>query len=221
MRPHGIPRRIFLALLLVMAAIASAAMGAESQRAPRPSPSRGEEPAVNDAPRISNIAPSAKLARPSSALLLRPVPPREPADKGSEFTDAGFGLPEAGPNAIERAKLEVARQALEAARAAGTLFLLPRPTEPLDLAADRERAEALKLELRARPPAKLAPFLEAGVGPFKALQKAGRPGLTPLEQAKLEAFLRGEAFAAPLVTEPAKPDARKERATQPDRKEER
>jgi hypothetical protein len=201
--------------------MASAAMGAEREGAPRPSPSGVEGPAVSDAPRLSDIPPLAKVPRLSGTLLLRMLAPREPGDKGSEFTDAGFGLPDAPPNAIERAKLEVARQALEAARAAGTLFLLPRRTERFDLPADRERAEALKLQLLARRPAKLAPFLEAGVGPFKPLHKAGKPGLTPLEQAKLEAFLRGETFAAPPATEPAKPEAIRDRATQPDGKEER
>jgi hypothetical protein len=54
----------------------------------------------------------------------------ESDDRASVSSDAGAGLPQAAPNAIEKVKLDRARQAVEAACAAGTLTSPPAVTAP-------------------------------------------------------------------------------------------
>jgi hypothetical protein len=105
-------------------------------------------------------------------------------DKGSSFTDAGAGRVNAGPNALERAKLDMARAAVEASRAAGTLFVSAAgptlPERPADI-------EAIKLQQLLSTPSQVDGIdVPAGLDPsLEPLQQMGPDALNAVEQAKL------------------------------------
>ena len=125
-----------------------------------------------------------ELAR-GRQLQLRYVPDAAGTGRGHSFTDAAHGSPTAPPNALERAKLDLARAAIEASRAAGTLQLLPRIEEPRQ-ALESNAPERKLARMRSRPPAILRPDAAAGLAPGQGpIQRTGPPGLTPLEVAKL------------------------------------
>jgi len=101
------------------------------------------------------------------------------AQRGAFLTDASAGLP-AGPlTAGERAKMDAARAAVEASRAAGTLFVTELPD--VALPATPDELQAMKMQqLAARPSFPPAPDPIAGVGEdLKAIQLTGprRPDL--------------------------------------------
>lgn len=121
------------------------------------------------------------------------------AQRGGVMTDASAGLAEGPLTSDEHAKLDAARAAVEASRAAGTLFVtsLPEDTTP----ATREELEAMKMQqLRAHHSVTPAPDPIAGIGEdLKAIQEIGPTGLTPAEEMKL----RGEVV--PTLTVPSVP----------------
>lgn len=169
-------RRAVLLLALILPVVAT---GAERQGA---GALDHRDPAV--APRPAVVA-APEAPRPVSRLRLRVRPAADPA-KSEVFVDDGLERPVLEPTARERAKLEAARVAIEASRAAGTLNgaferapgRLPAPWQ----------VEAAKLErLRTARPAPVANRPEEmGLGPASR-QKQGPAGLSPAEQAKREA----------------------------------
>ncbi len=172
-------RRAGWTVLLLALSLPVTATGAERQGASAPDP---KDPAV--APRPAVVAVP-EAPRPVSPLKLRVRPAADPA-KAEVFVDDGLERPVLGPTARERAKLEAARVAIEASRAAGTLNgayeRAPRSLLPL------RQVEAAKLErLRtARPAPVTSRPDEMGLGPASR-QKQGPTGPSPAEQAKLEA----------------------------------
>ena len=137
------------------------------------------------------------------------VPTLVPADaeqRGGTMTDAAAGLAPAAPTPGELAKLDAARAAIEASRAAGTLLVtqLPEDTTP----ATREEQRAMKMQkLDAHRTTPLPPDPVAGIGEdLPPVQLMGPAGLTPAEQAKL----RGEILpgqTVPPAPAPAPADA--------------
>ncbi|MCP4546293.1 MAG: hypothetical protein GY835_07495 [bacterium] len=103
-----------------------------------------------------------KILIDSMNPVLQMQAPAAEADRGGSYTNCGEGVAYLGPNAFERAKLAMARDAVEASRAAGTLMIQmqgpPLPQRPEDL-------EAIKLQaLRLAQPDQLDDFSPAGVG---------------------------------------------------------
>lgn len=119
--------------------------------------------------------------------------------RGGILTDASYGLPTGPTTPGERLKLDAARAAVEAARAAGKLFITELPD--CTLPATREEMAAMKMQqLEARRSVPPAPDPVAGIGEdLKAVQETGPSGLTPAEEAKL----RGEEL--PVQTIPVVP----------------
>ncbi|MFB3908645.1 MAG: hypothetical protein ACE15D_09615 [Candidatus Eisenbacteria bacterium] len=149
---------------------------------------------------------------PDGALNRHEVPGAGPEDRSDTVTDAGYGLPPAAPNALERTKLEMARAAVEASRRAGTLET--RGGAEDGTLVTTEEQEAIKLQrLEALAPATITEDPAAGLLPFEPVQVQGPPTLNEIEQAKL----RGEPLpsapqadpdeAAPASVTPVESDA--------------
>lgn len=172
-------RRTRRTILLLALSLPVAATGAERQGAGVPDPA---DPAV--APRPAVVAVP-EAPRPVSRLRLRVRPAADPV-KAEVFVDDGLERPVLEPTARERAKLEAARVAVEASRAAGTLdgAFERAPRSPLP----PWQVEAAKFErLRASRPAPITSRPEEmGLG-AASRQKQGPAGLTPAEQAKRDA----------------------------------
>jgi len=164
---------------------------------------------VNQPPENAPVQEVERIVSPESAIpmedgvevelpSLQSMPIAGDSEHRAEtFTDARWGLP-AGPiTAGERSKLEMARAAIEASRAAGTLFVtaLPEDTVP----ATEVELQAMKmqmLEARASVPPAADPV--AGIGPsLPSVQEVGPSGLTEYEEAKL----RGENPPPPVQQE--------------------
>ncbi len=119
-------------------------------------------------------------------LELLYLSPTELEDRGSSFTDAGLGHVNT-PNIVERAKLDLARAAIEASIAAGTLTMMTAPGPVLPPApAD---IEAIKLEALNNPTPHAIP-LEAGPdgigGGLEPQQLSGPQAPSAEELAKLQ-----------------------------------
>jgi hypothetical protein len=140
---------------------------------------------------------SIQLDGPWASPIL--VAPDGVAHRGGVMTDGGLGSPASRLTVSERGKLEMARAAIEASRAAGTLYVaqLPEDTVP----ATPEELAAMKMQqLAARRSAAPAPDPIAGVGEsFEPVQEVGPAGLSDAEQAKL----RGETPIARQGSTPA------------------
>ncbi len=122
-----------------------------------------------------------------------PVAPEGTFHRGGVMTDGGLGSVSSRLTVNERAKLDMARAAVEASRAAGTLYVtnLPDDTVP---ATPKELAAMKMQQLEARRSVPLAPDPIAGIGEgFAPVQEVGPMGLSPAEEAKL----RGETPATP------------------------
>ena len=179
------------------------------------------EPPVNTRPPVDRVveeveslhAPAADVVDPDPAepmlfavpLVATPVAP-DAAQRGAVLTDASAGRPAAAPTAAERAKLDAARAAIEASRAAGTLFVrsLPEDTTP---ATPEELAAMKRQQLEAR--SSVAPPADpvAGIGnDLRSVQETGPSGLTPAEEAKLRGeVLPEQPLPPPSVEVPAYP----------------
>jgi hypothetical protein len=123
---------------------------------------------------------------PVRYLILREISSEIPGDKGSLFTDGGEGLLPTGPTSLEQAKLDMARAAVEAARASGNIFLRPAAdTGTLSIPPDVEKAKLERVQTTTPP--LLPPDPAAGSGvPISPLQENGPVGLTAQEQAKID-----------------------------------
>ena len=154
-------------------------------------PARGcvatQRAASSDEPILAPAPPLDWLPFPMMGeLFFSTIPPTEPNDKGSILTNMGAGVAPPQPNAFESLKLQMARSAIEASRAAGTLWVVPA-----EMPAQDPKTDALQQKLIAvqnAPSLPLQPDPAACVGGSLApLQIAGPPGLTPQERAKLDA----------------------------------
>lgn len=172
---------------LLIAGAGAISRADDSGDAPRQGPARETSPqpvTAIEAPPASALPTTSESQTPAE-LFYRELPPVGSTDKTSIFTDMGFGLPAASPTLSEGTKLEMARAAVEAARAAGTLYIVPTGatrTEP------SQEAEQAKLNLlHTTPPASLRADPAAGVGvEIPPIQLVGPPELTPAELEKLE-----------------------------------
>jgi hypothetical protein len=134
-------------------------------------------------------------------LRLLESPPFGPDDKGSTYTDMSLG--QAGPAPLtdrERALLGLARAAIEASRAAGTLEIPPPPEVRLApvLDADAQKLARLRSELADAPVAIAGdPHGLGGAAPSSELVGPVQP--TAEERAKLEALLPEARTETPAV----------------------
>lgn len=164
-------------------ATSTQADGAEANQAPAPA---------------ADAAAETPFIGPLELLTLSPV---DPLDRGSDFTDGGLGRGPAAPTALEQSKLALARAAVEASRAAGTLYAIgPRPADLGNLDALR----AAKLDrLRSQAPVPTPAEADAsGVGGGLApIQLIGPAEPTAEELAKLQGI--APRPAAPAESKPA------------------
>jgi hypothetical protein len=122
-------------------------------------------------------------------LFYQSVDPKHEGEKPSIYTDMSIGLTFAAPTPIEQTKLEMARAAVEAARAAGTLEVVPNGLSHTDPSPEAEQAK--QAALRA-PSASLPPDPAAGSGvSIQPIQETGPSGLTPVEIQKLAEQAKG------------------------------
>lgn len=170
---------------------------------------------VNQPPENAPVQEVERIVSPESAISMEegPIDVEAPSlqptsiaadseHRAATFSDARLGLP-AGPiTAGERSKLVMARAAIEASRAAGTLFVteLPEDTVP----ATEAELQSMKIQqLDARASISPAPDPVAGIGPnIPSVQEVGPSGLTEYEEAKL----RGENPPPPVRQETAPAD---------------
>jgi hypothetical protein len=195
---------------LVLAVLAGALLCAlptlaAEQKAPTPAPvvtDHGPDASDGTVPAVS----SARKPLPRVPLVLRTVPTPPAGDKGSQYTDGGVGEAMTAPTEHERMKLDRARQAVEASRAAGLLLGASRPVTRLALSpAEMEEEKFRAMERWKTTPRTTAHHPSAGVGDgMQSVQLQGPQELSVLERQKLDAFLRGETFVAPPAA-PAKP----------------
>jgi hypothetical protein len=180
---------------LVVYLVALVAWPAFAEDRPQSGPG---ETVTESNPQIEQRVPDAAKRPAGSEMVVRPLEPRLPEDKGSVVTDAGADLPLATPNAHELSKLEAARAAVEASRLAGTLH--SAPAIPLQRATDAE--ERKLTDLRNQQPVEIAAPDGSGVlDAPPARQEVGPAGLNAHEQAKLD----GQPHGAPLRAEPVPP----------------
>jgi len=162
--------------------------------------------AVPSADETETLNPPPGGALPAGSpqtLILREMPPVDPQDSGSFYTDAGLNRPASGPTERERVKLAMARAAVEASRAAGTLYNQPNLEDAAAMAP--EDAEAQKLRrLRSAPVRVLGEDRSAGIGvEFAPVQKQGPDGLSAGELRKLS----GQADETPASLPPDSPES--------------
>lgn len=118
--------------------------------------------------------------------ILRFLEPASEDDRGSYYSDGGLD-PAGPPNALERAKLEMARAAVEASRLAGTLYA-PAPEEIGPNFTEDEIHAIKQQRLSAMTPAQIESDTVAGVGEgLPSIQETGPQVLTPGEAEKAAA----------------------------------
>ncbi len=133
---------------------------------------------------------------------LIPIAPDGAVHRGGVMTDAGLGMPVRPATALETLKLDMARAAVEASRAAGTLYVMQLPDDTIPATED-ELARMKMQQLEARRSIPSAPDPVAGIGEnLTPVQEVGPAGLSAGEEAKL----RGETPTAPQGA-PAPADA--------------
>jgi len=193
MPSYSLHRQILTWVVAASFLLAFPALAADD--APTPGPAVSDE-GPDAAPRLDvSTATSIQKPLPTVAPVLRRMEGIA-GDKGSMFTDRGFGLPSAGPTALERMKLERARMAIEAARTSGLLFSVRKPEFEAPFSQEeREIAKMRALEAMAhqkRVPGG-DPIALPGA-PARALQLRGPDGLTDFERRKLDAIRSGLEF---------------------------
>jgi len=129
------------------------------------------------------VAPDADGLRFDVTPLVSEAVPADHEHRGGVLTNAARALPVV--TAGERAKLDAARAAVEASRAAGTLFVTHLPVETPRATPDELAAMKMQ-QLTARETIAPAPDPIAGVGAdLPSVQEVGPSGLTSAEEAKL------------------------------------
>ena len=192
------PSVAVLATLLLAAPLSFAAPeDAAPQTGREPSPAAPEPVESLPAPAVQPT--DSALPRLTPSVLRSVSIPVDPLHHhGGLFTDSGPGAP-APLTVNERAKLEMARAAVQASRAVGTLLVVPREEEDLLTPAERE---AVKQQRWAEsPPAELPPDVAAGTAEVEPVQEVGPAGLTAYERQKLEG-LNPAPITAPEIVWP-------------------
>jgi hypothetical protein len=204
MRFPDLPTGLCLLTLagLSLATPAAGAGDAPDRGQPAPATAQGAE-AIQ--------APAAPLPAapdlPYGPLQLFTLSPVEPLDRGSDFTDAGFGSAAGAPTALELAKLDMARAAIEASRAAGTLNAVG-PQAAAFVSPEDQRAAKMDLLRTHTQPAMPETAGPAGVGGgLEPLQLLGPSEPTAEELAKLEQSYPATPNPAAAPAAPAKPAA--------------
>ncbi len=174
-------RGVFLGVTVLMLILPTGIVAAEE------APERGKAEA---AATETAQAPAALLETTTDPdglkLELLHLSPTELEDRGSSFTDAGLGQ-ENAPNIIERAKLEMARAAIEASRAAGTLNMMTAPGPVLPPApADIEAIKLEQLSNLSPPPVPLEAGSDGIGGGLESVQLSGPQEPNAEELAKLQ-----------------------------------
>jgi len=187
MIPLALSKRVAIGVLFVFICIAahhvSVAVSATGTDGPVISPAPDTAPAIPSARILSPAPPPGwtpfTFTGEITSLWINSA---GGLDKGSILTDLGMRLAPARPNALESVKLEMAREAIEASRAAGTL--------PVDLAPAAEALPSSELRktdatavIPATPP---KPDPPACVGDIPPLQLPGPGDLAPAELEKLQ-----------------------------------
>jgi DNA polymerase-3 subunit gamma/tau len=178
-------KRVALAACCLAAAFAAAAWAGSTPPAISLPPA---DPGTDGAESIQVPAIEFVPALPGehAPLPVRIAPAIDPRDRGSEFTDGAFDRPLTALNSLEQAKLDLARAAVAAGYASGTLPMqLPEDPGP---ALTEEEANAIKLAQIGRPaPGGTAPDAPGALGAdVPPVQVNGPAGLNELERAKLE-----------------------------------
>ena len=173
-------RALRLAALLLFGASALALAADEPATGPA-GPAPGNETESIVAPQITD-----DVAANSSGVLtpvLRDLPDAE--GRLSIYTDMGEDRAYDGPNALERAKLQMAREAVEASRAAGTLMMSAAQGPVIEI--DREAAMAEKMRRLAEYESSAPqPNAADGVGQSApGIVEVGSGELNEIERAKL------------------------------------
>lgn len=146
----------------------------------------GSEPTGDEVEAIQ--APSTPVTEAELPLgtVLAPhdVVPADPNDKGSVYTDGSDDGVVGPPTALEIAKLAMGRDAIEASRIAGTLYI---PAVEITPEGAGSETELMKLQrLAAAPPAPVVTDPAAGSGvDTPPVQVVGPAGMTPQELEKL------------------------------------
>lgn len=189
--PRRIVRIIGIVFLIACGPGAPYAAGATTEAAPGSTETgameaRSEKPQAGPA-REANARPDGVLfhsdfhfrlgavVNTGVPLTLWPLQSAAGAILGS-FTDRGQGLPEQTLTEIEQTKIEMARQAIGAAEAAGTRMVMPREAAQKGVLSERE-LERIKFErLASRTPTPLS--ARPGTSPAgtpRKISEAGRP----------------------------------------------
>ncbi len=177
----------FAAAAWIMLAASGSAIADSTTEGPQQGPAQAFPPQEVDAiqaPTIDETSLGAATSPTQAELFYRALPPIGASDKATIYTDMGLGLPATSPTALEQAKLDMARAAVDRARAAGTLFISPSVDAHSDPSAEATQAK-LNI-LRTTPPAQLSPDPAAGAGVEVApVQLVGPPEMTPAEIQKI------------------------------------
>jgi hypothetical protein len=195
------PAAAAAALLLV----ASVSLAAPEDPAPRidrePGPAVSEPVESLQAPAVEATgAPLPRLTPITLRSVTIPVDPRY--HRGGLLTDSDPAT--AAPlTANERAKLEMARAAVEASRAAGTLLVVPQEEE--DLLSPAEREAVKQQRWTHTPPAELPPDVAAGTAEVEPVQEIGPSGLSEYERQKRQG-LNPAPLTAPEIAETPAPN---------------
>ncbi len=181
MHPISPHRKRTAALTLACALLLGLSAAAFATETPDQGPATTAPPTASESLIAPEIA-TPLLTPTEGVLLLRWNDTADPDGRISSYTDLGLGVPYAGPNALERAKLEQARTAIEASRAAGTLMMAGEA-----IGVDRALLQALESRrFETNESSAPSPDAAAGVGPeIEGISRVGHEGLNEVERAKL------------------------------------
>ena len=180
----GTHRRTTIGILIASIFLPVLAVSAEEAPDRGKAPDNTQPAEAIQAPALTGVIPPQTPLK-GAPELQRPIPV-DPLDRGSSLTDGAAAGALIALNILERAKLDMAREAIEASRLAGTLMTpwpgpVPAP-RPADI-------EAIKLEaLRNATPQ--TPPAQAGAdgvgGGLESVQEIGDGTPTEAELAKLQ-----------------------------------
>ena len=205
-RPNSWSRRSLAfssALVVLLLHVSSTPSASSEPERGRPEPGPASESESIEAPARAYLEDAELRHLPLSQLELLTVSPDPLHHRADTYTDASLTIGPGAPNVLEQVKLDMARAAVDASRAAGTLHITHVPD---DIApATPEDVEALKRQqLEATSPLTIESDPAAGVGEgFLPVQKIGPSGLTDYEIRKLNGESPLPEQAEPVVIEPS------------------
>jgi nucleotide-binding universal stress UspA family protein len=144
--------------LLVLTAVSAAGAGSVFDSLAHFGPGR---PVRETAVLAPDVTDAPRGARATGVLKSRPLTLAPDGDRGSRMTDAGAGLAPLPLTNLESAKLDLARDAITAAEAAGTRAV--SPTEVEDAVFTPEELDAIK---RQQASVRVAAALAGASGQF-------------------------------------------------------